>query len=272
MVRCHSLVMCSVYALGHTLDCYNGSPSFPSTAELGNIVNNYSIVLSNYDRIIYLLNKPTKGACSTVGKSPIVVNGATYNVSQLTVDGVNSYNAPSYWGAQPFTWTNLDHSLSHEIGHSFGLAHSNGWACNNGQIFQGDCQHIEYGNYFDTMGTMGYSLDYNAYFKQQLGWLPASQVLSITSPGTYTLYPLESSTGPKLAEVYIPPQAVPTQSPNQYAASIAMAMPSPSPSPSATLSPYVIEVRKGSGFDSNLNTADFISNQSGILIVECPIH
>ena len=72
--------------------------------------------------------------------------------------------------------------------------HANGWDCGTDTLY-GDCQHLEYGNLFDTMGQGGYSLDFNLFYKEHLGWIPPARILAINASGKYTLSPLEQATG-----------------------------------------------------------------------------
>jgi hypothetical protein len=203
---------------------------------ISDIVDTYKINLANYDRIVYLLNGAL-GGCSYIGKSDLLVNGISYKVSQSSVGTLN-YDRPSQWGYgnEPFAWTNLDYGLSHELGHALGVMHANSWICTGGQILYGDCLHSEYGNPFDTMGNgYGFSLHYNAYFKEQLGWIPSEQMIMIDHSGSYTINPLEFVDGVKLATVNIL---------------------------NNTITPYTIEFRKSTGFDSELDT----QNANGIFI------
>lgn len=72
--------------------------------------------------------------------------------------------------------------VAHELGHSFGLGHSNLTDCKHH-----GCGALEYGDPYDTMGVG--SGDFNAKAKFDLGWLT-----NITRPaknGTYVLAPIE---------------------------------------------------------------------------------
>ncbi len=214
------------------MDCYS-----IQTSKFSKAISDYNIHLENYDRIVYLFSGGI-GGCSSIGKIDYNFNGSTYSLSQTFI-GLFRFDLSSDWGNQPFTWKNLDFLLSHELGHALGVLHANSWACDDGQIIYGNCSHLEYGNYYDTMGTISYSLDYNAYFKQQLGWVTSPQVLSITHSGSYTINPIELVNGIKLATVNIL---------------------------GTTETPYFLEFRKGIGFDSNLNRSDISENQNGIMI------
>jgi len=220
--------------LGRTV--LNGC-NLPDRQIITDAVNTYSLNLANYDRLVFLYTGTT-GGCSFIGKTPITINGQNFNVSQSSI-GLNKYNLPSDGGPQLFPWTNLDHALAHEMGHALGTMHANGWLCTDGNILYGACSHVEYGNYFDTMGSAGYALDYNAYFKEQLGWIPETQVISINQTGSYTLHPQELPNGNTLAKVY---------------------------TADGTKIPYFIEFRKGLGFDSGLNRDVLNNNETGIFI------
>lgn len=109
--------------------------------------------------------------------------------------------------------------LVHELGHNLGLAHANYWDTstpdispkisppfpNNidegreGHAFDADSlighdsmigpgQSREYGDLFDLMGGGGETSDFNAAYKQRLGWLSRDQVLGVTESGAYRLY------------------------------------------------------------------------------------
>ena len=56
---------------------------------------------------------------------------------------------------------------------------------------------MEYGNYFDVMGLFGYSLNFNGFFKEKLGWIGSSQKELIRNSGIYTINPLEFFGRPK---------------------------------------------------------------------------
>jgi chitodextrinase len=104
----------------------------------------------------------------------------------------------------------------HEIGHLFGLLHSNGL---NGAMSLSDPNTVipsplngtqpyfmQYGDYYDVMGSgfttsgSGYSMSstamhYNSYQKERLGWLGAGAspaITMVTQSGTYYLEPYET--------------------------------------------------------------------------------
>jgi len=78
-------------------------------------------------------------------------------------------------------------TVAHEFGHLLGLAHAHAEQCLQ-NAFAGDCATLEYGDWWDTMGT-GLGGAYNAPEQASLGWLHG-----ITAPAgdaDVTLSPLE---------------------------------------------------------------------------------
>ena len=110
-------------------------------------------------------------------------------------------NACTWWGLGSVggnpsqAWINGDIELDvagHELGHNFGLYHSSNMDCGATPI-GANCTVNEYGDTLDLMGaTLGH---FNAFQKERLGWFAASQVLTVSSSGTYAIEPYESLTG-----------------------------------------------------------------------------
>ena len=71
--------------------------------------------------------------------------------------------------------------LAHELGHTFGLGHAMGADC----IDWLRCSLLDTGDPFSPMGSG--SLDYSAYEKSLLGWIPAQP--HVTAPKSYVLAP-----------------------------------------------------------------------------------
>ena len=219
--------------------CYGGQGQVPNLtdSDIQNYLSQNNIDISKYNRIVYLMDHPViTGGCSVVGENTNVINGRTYRYSESWIGDVSSDNVPLTDQSQnrmiPFDWNYLDFVLSHEMGHALGLMHSNGWDC-DGQILYGDCQHIEYGNWFDVMGQGAYALDFVAFYKNLLGWLDPNQVLTITKSGDYSVKALEL------------PNANSATSNNVVLAQI---------NNPVTGAPYLaIDHRVGTGFDAALN-------------------
>ncbi len=100
--------------------------------------------------------------------------------------------------------------LAHEMGHNLGLNHANSLVC-DGKNYTDNCQHVEYGNQYDVMGSGLTASSYlfqgghfNAYYKNNLGWLPGANVTKVTQSGAYSLRPIETATGTQLVSITNP--------------------------------------------------------------------
>ena len=82
--------------------------------------------------------------------------------------------------------------VAHELGHSFGLGHSNLTDCKHH-----GCGALEYGDPYDTMGVG--SGDFSAKAKFDLGWL--TNVARPAKDGTYDLAPIERTS--RLAQAFV---------------------------------------------------------------------
>jgi hypothetical protein len=115
------------------------------------------------------------------------------------------------------TWINTYYSdgirvIPHELGHNFGLRHANAEICRNydGRVdaFGKECDKAV--EYADVFGEMGSNTRIGAVFKNSgavafphfgavnkefLGWIPESNVRTVTESGTYDIYPLETVGG-----------------------------------------------------------------------------
>ena len=90
-------------------------------------------------------------------------------------------------GSAENTWYNGRLSVrlvAHELGHTYGLRHSNTWECTT------SCTIVEYGDPYDTMGNgVG---DFNVFEKFSIGWI--TNVARVSQPGTFTIDRLEQPT------------------------------------------------------------------------------
>lgn len=86
--------------------------------------------------------------------------------------------------------------LAHELGHGFGNHHAGLLSCATAAIAP-DCRVWEYGDHFDVMGgayETGNGQHFNAPHKDFMGWFTSAQIETVTTSGTFTLEPLETST------------------------------------------------------------------------------
>ncbi len=113
--------------------------------------------------------------------------------SLISYGGLGQINAPNIWINGPNSFT-LG-TVSHELGHTYGLLHSNLWRINDGNPVSASGNSLEYGDPFDVMGSAsvsGVTRDarhhFNAWQKNRLGWLPDSAVTTVSTSGTYRIY------------------------------------------------------------------------------------
>jgi hypothetical protein len=180
---------------------------------------NAGINLSAYKRYVYMF--PTISACSwsgmgTIGGSP----------SQAWINGyVTSLQV-----------------VGHEMGHNFGLYHAHSLNC-SGSTLGTNCSTVEYGDMFDIMGQYTAS-HFDAFHKEQLGWLNYGASLPITTvsgSGTYTLPPYETNSGSKALKIL-----------------------KSTDSSTGASTWYYVEYRQPTGFDSSLTS--YPASTTGLLI------
>lgn len=204
--------------------------------EISIIIQNNHIDLDQYDRLVLLMNCGGGTGYSTLGKTTVSIGDQEYQMS-VAHAGLTD----NVWNASlghPFVFDYFDYVLSHEMGHSLGVRHANAWECGS-TVLRGNCNHIEYGNLFDTMGTGSFGLHFNAFYKDRLGWVPAQNKIIITESGRYIINAFEDP--------------VLNNSPKKFAEIEA-------------LTPIYLEYRKALGFDAYLGDANFLSNQNGLMV------
>ncbi len=104
------------------------------------------------------------------------------------------YSGMGQVGAVPSsTWINgslILRTVAHELGHNMGLHHSHALECGDTTLGS-SCTSQEYGDTLDIMGYSGTVGHFNAFQKEQLGWLSADNVINVTASGSHTLVPAE---------------------------------------------------------------------------------
>lgn len=236
--------------------CPEASVDLYQEPQFANYITQNNINLDQYNHIIFVMNCYTEEsqgliARSSVGPMSYRVGNEWYEASimrlNLSPEMFEAFwKAYNYSSPQPFSWTNLDAMFSHELSHSLGTYHAFGMDCGEESISD-NCEELEHGNFFDVVtggnqNTFLFSYHQNSAYKKKLGWLAEEQALFITESGTYSLSPLETKNGVKLAWVINPE------------------MPD-------TAKKYALEYRQGIGFDESISFFEELSqNQDGLLI------
>lgn len=134
---------------------------------------------------------------------------------------------------------------AHELGHSFGLYHSQSLDCGDTTLGS-NCTQYQYGDTLDIMGSSSFA-HFNPFQKELLGWLntPSSpSIETIESTGTYSLesYVGGSGSGPKALKI----------------------LKSVDPS-TGMRSWYYVHARKAVGFDSGFAASTNVLNGVSVL-------
>jgi hypothetical protein len=90
--------------------------------------------------------------------------------------------------------------ITHELGHTFGLGHSNFLRCEDGAYDGpwGDrCKAVEYGGTIDVMGNVDTSSPLNTYHQWRMGLMDDSQVKQVWQSENITLSPSDFANGKK---------------------------------------------------------------------------
>lgn len=92
------------------------------------------------------------------------------------------------------------HVVAHELGHCFGLMHSNLWQVSDRNPVSSSGTTVEYGDPFDMMNSEAHSFGkpgirhhFNVWHKNRLGWLPDSAVTTVTRSGTYRIHRFDTA-------------------------------------------------------------------------------
>ena len=147
-----------------------------------------------------------------------------------------------------FNWPSPGQAiLQHEFGHNYGLSHAGSLSCVdlNGapSTVAGTCTQQTYGDPVDPMGSGVNS--YDAFNLRALGIIPATNMVTVTSTGTYVLDALEDSGGSSAQLLRIPRSRLPD---------------------GTIIDWYYLSVRKSSGVFDQFAANDPFTNGVGIRI------
>jgi len=177
------------------------------------------IDLAGYDRLVYLA--PQNSCTATGYHSGTALPSRTWVITD---------------------WPNA-RVIAHELGHNFGLSHSQALDC-GGAIIGGDCINRSYGDAADTMGS-GSTPHFNAFQKEILGWLGAGgqpAITTVVQSGRYLIAPLSSDgDGPR-----------------------ALKIPRGTDATTGQVNYYYVEYRQPTGFDAALGSVGNLTK--GVLI------
>ena len=94
--------------------------------------------------------------------------------------------------------------ISHELGHTFGLGHSNFLRCDNAAYdgaWSDICKAVEYGGTIDVMGNIDVSTPLNTYHQWRMGYLDDSQIKQVWQSEVVNLAPSDFANG--IRAIYI---------------------------------------------------------------------
>ena len=140
--------------------------------------------ISDYSKR-YLVVIAPKAGCVWSGRAPL---GGPKSVSGTLVlhDSASSY------------------VISHELGHTFGLGHSNFLRCDNAAndgAWSDTCKAVEYGGTIDVMGNIDVSTPLNTYHQWRMGYLDDSQIKQVWQSEVVNLAPSDFANG--IRAIYI---------------------------------------------------------------------
>ena len=182
------------------------------TTHMDEIIATFKDVMDFDEYDIYVLNVIGDGVGTNTGwlmANGFEVDGIKYKNKGFNFM-VNSQIFPNVPGALENTKSSSadnmvpNTSWSHELTHTLGaIAHANSFDCDQDVLCSevGDREIIYdtinkgYGNPFSIMGSHAYSTHPDVYVKSYLGWIEDSQLKTVTSTSTHTIYPMAANDG-----------------------------------------------------------------------------
>lgn len=209
---------------------------WPDDGTLLENFQNAGVNFSKYSRYVLLIRGKKTGCAfgvSSFGKIALRTPDGLVNASLSRIRAV-TFHSPS----DVSRTTNA--VLAHELLHAFGIpGHANAYDCGNRTLTANAsaCVQVPEGDPFDIMGRRYWSSQPNACFKEELGWIAPEEIKTIQKSGTYTLFPLESSSSKTKA--------------------LKIRLKNPIPLATATgnainMTAYYVEYRVGQGVDNRL--------------------
>ena len=140
--------------------------------------------ISDYSKRYLVVISP-KAGCVWSGRAPL---GDANSVSGILVlhDSASSF------------------VITHELGHTFGLGHSNFLRCDNAAYdgpWSDTCKAVEYGGTIDAMGNVDTSSPLNTYHQWRMGYLDDSQIKQVWQSEVVNLAPSDFANG--IRAIYI---------------------------------------------------------------------
>ena len=142
--------------------------------------------VANFERVIVIF--ANLGTSRFAGSQVTYGGQGTIGGSRIWINGTASFTLPT---------------VSHELGHTYGLLHANLWKVTDGNPISPAGVSLEYGDPFDTLaasGVTGVARDsrfhFNPWFKNRLGWLPNRAVTDVTTSGIYRVFRFDGKNAP----------------------------------------------------------------------------